>query len=151
MDTGAIEPCSGTRGTPHGMLAPWVRVEGCTRCAHGTTGKRTSHPQFVENPKEKLPASSIVLFRASGFEARPRFPRPPPFPLSSVSSQNFVSAGALFCASSAMFLQNASNCCQHVSKRTSPGLDDLHDPLRPALATSSMRASISSAPSAWAL
>ena len=35
------------------------------RALHGTTGKRDSLLQFFENPEEKLPASSIVLFHAS--------------------------------------------------------------------------------------
>ena len=112
------------------MLAPWVRVEGCARCAHGTTGKRTSLPQFFENPQEKLPASSIVLFRAPGFDAWPRFPRPPHFPLSSASSPKTRQCHPSFCTSGAMFLQNPSNCCQHVSTPTSPGRDDLHDERR---------------------
>ena len=67
------------------MLAPGMRVEGCERCAHGTTGKITSLSQFLENPEEKLPASSIVLFHASRFDALPRFARPRPLPLFSGS------------------------------------------------------------------
>ena len=38
------------------MLARGVRVEGCARCAHGMTGKRSSLPKFFEKPEEKLPA-----------------------------------------------------------------------------------------------
>ena len=46
------------------MLAPGMRVEGCARCAHGTTGKRTSLLQFLENPEEScqpLPSFSFTL------------------------------------------------------------------------------------------
>ena len=50
---------------------------------------------IFENPEEKLPASSIILFHVPGFDAWPRFPRPPLFPLSSASSPKFVSAIAL--------------------------------------------------------
>ena len=36
------------------MLAPRVRVEGCARCAHGKTGKRTSLPKFIDTLEEDL-------------------------------------------------------------------------------------------------
>ena len=42
--TQALLNLSGIQGARHGMLAPWVRVESCARCAHGTTGKITSLP-----------------------------------------------------------------------------------------------------------
>ena len=47
------------------MLAPGMRVEGCARCTHGTTGKRAPLSQFLANPEEKLPASFIVLRHTS--------------------------------------------------------------------------------------
>ena len=54
----ALSNLSGTRGAPHGMLVPRVRVGGCARCAHGTTGKRNSLSQFLKNLKK----ISLVIF-----------------------------------------------------------------------------------------
>ena len=46
------EPFPRTRGAPQGMLAPRVILEGCARCAQGTTGKRTSLAQFLKSLKK---------------------------------------------------------------------------------------------------
>ena len=74
------------------MLAPGVRVERVRALRARQDGQENNSPPIFEKLEQEVPASSIILLHASGFDAWPRFPRPLPFPMSSASSPTLVSA-----------------------------------------------------------
>ena len=115
------------------MLAPWMRESGrFARAAR--TARRAKEPLFLNFSRilkkscQPPPSFSFTLTDSMlGHASRDRRP----FHCRWLPVTKIFQCHRSFCTSGVMLVQKPSSCCQHVSKPTSPCLDDLHDERRP--------------------